>query len=235
MHNVLDSMAAYPILMRRPWNSEATGMLAVNNYDEFLKLVEVIAGSYSIKNTKLAFDKPGVVVLVGPTGSGKNDIASAVCERSESFERLTSYTTARVSKENDRFNHVSVREFHEMQDSGELFEVTNYANHFYGTRYSDVDNILKNGKNVITVMDICGAMAMKTHFDNVIMVYVGKDKKSIISSIIERSASTDEKVKRILAIDNEKHNEQICDFTLSHNDIEKAVEEIVGFLPTLEK
>jgi guanylate kinase len=235
MHNVLDSMAAYPILMRRPWNSEATGMLAVNNYDEFLKLVEVIAGSYSIKNTKLAFDKPGVVVLVGPTGSGKNDIASAVCERSESFERLTSYTTARVSKENDRFNHVSVREFHEMQDSGELFEVTNYANHFYGTRYSDVDNILKNGKNVITVMDICGAMAMKTHFDNVIMVYVGKDKKSIISSIIERSASTDEKVKRILAIDNEKHNEQICDFTLSHNDIDKAVEEIVGFLPTLEK
>ena len=39
MHNILNSPAKYPILMRRPWNEEATGMLAVNNYDEFLKLV----------------------------------------------------------------------------------------------------------------------------------------------------------------------------------------------------
>ena len=45
MHNILNSGARYPILMRRPWNQEATGMLAVNNYDEFLKLVEVIAGA----------------------------------------------------------------------------------------------------------------------------------------------------------------------------------------------
>ena len=36
MHNILNSGAKYPILMRRPWNQEATGMLAVNTYDEFL-------------------------------------------------------------------------------------------------------------------------------------------------------------------------------------------------------
>jgi guanylate kinase len=43
MHNILNSPAKYPVLMRRPWNQEATGMLAVNNYDEFLKMVEIIA------------------------------------------------------------------------------------------------------------------------------------------------------------------------------------------------
>ncbi len=235
MHNVLDSIAAYPILMRRPWNVEATGMLAVNTYDEFLKLVEVIADSYSVKREPVLSSEPGIVVLVGPTGSGKNEIASRVCEHSSSFERLISYTTARLSKDNDRFHHVSLREFHKMQDAGELFEITNYANHFYGSRLSDVDKILKRGKNVITVMDICGAMAMKTHFENVITVYVGKDKKSLISSIIERSASTDEKVKRILAIDNEKHNEQICDYSVRYHDIDKAVDEIVGFLPCFDK
>ena len=235
MHNVLDSMAAYPILMRRPWNTEATGMLSVNNYDEFLKLVEVIADSYSVKREAVFSDAPGVVVLVGPTGSGKNEIASAVCERSDRFERLISYTTARISKDNDRFHHVSLREFHKMQDAGELFEITNYANNFYGSRLSDVDDVIKRGKNVITVMDICGAMAMKTHFKNVITVYVGKDKKSLISSIIERNGSTDEKVKRILAIDNEKHNEQICDYSVSHHDVDKAVEEIIGFLPRFNK
>ena len=84
-------------------------------------------------------------------------------------------------------------------------------------------------------MDICGAMAMKTHFKNVITVYVGKDKKSLISSIIERSASTDEKVKRILAIDNEKRNEQICDYSVKYHELDKAVEEIISFSPFFDK
>jgi guanylate kinase len=47
MHNVFSSNANYPILMRRPWNQDATGILAVNTYEEFLKVVEVIADSYN--------------------------------------------------------------------------------------------------------------------------------------------------------------------------------------------
>ena len=72
MHNILNSKAKYPILMRRPWNQEATGMLAVNNYDEFLKLVEVISSSYS--TMKDDNKNPSIVALVGPSGSGKTTL-----------------------------------------------------------------------------------------------------------------------------------------------------------------
>ena len=75
MHNVFSSNATYPILMRRPWNKEATGILAVNNYDEFLKLVEVIAGSYAVRRERHSADQPRIVVLVGPSGSGKSEVA----------------------------------------------------------------------------------------------------------------------------------------------------------------
>ncbi len=71
MHNVFRSNADYPILLRRPWNQDATGVLAVNNYDEFLKLVEVIADSYNPKRVYPDPEQPGIVVLVGPSGSGK--------------------------------------------------------------------------------------------------------------------------------------------------------------------
>ena len=87
MHNVLNSNAAYPILMRRPWNSEATGVLAVNNYDEFLKLVEIIADSYSTKRDFFSAECPDILVLVGPSGSGKNDIAAKLLEEVPSFEK----------------------------------------------------------------------------------------------------------------------------------------------------
>ena len=81
MHNVFRSNAAYPILMRRPWNQHATGMLAVNTYDEFLKLVEVITKSYSSIPEKLSKDHPSIVVLVGPSGSGKTKIATKLLEQ----------------------------------------------------------------------------------------------------------------------------------------------------------
>ena len=81
MHNVMRSNAAYPILMRRPWNQDATGILAVNTYDEFLKLVEIISDSYSTKTRRFNPDEPGIVVLVGPSGSGKTDIAKRLVIR----------------------------------------------------------------------------------------------------------------------------------------------------------
>ena len=85
MHNVAASNAAFPILMRRPWNQHATGVLAVNTYDEFLKLVEVIAEGYNLKPSQIDPEVPGVVVLVGPSGSGKNEIARKLVKKSKNF------------------------------------------------------------------------------------------------------------------------------------------------------
>ncbi|MBQ2324882.1 MAG: hypothetical protein II377_01390, partial [Clostridia bacterium] len=93
MHNVLNSNAAYPVLMRRPWNAEATGIMSVNSYDEFLKLVEIIASGYSAVREQYTLEKNGVVVLVGPSGSGKNEIADELLRQVPSFEKLVSYTT----------------------------------------------------------------------------------------------------------------------------------------------
>ena len=85
MHNVFKSNAAYPILLRRPWNEQATGMLAVNSYDAFLKLVEVIINSYAARPAGNRLDQPGIVVLVGPSGSGKTQVAQEMLQRNSNF------------------------------------------------------------------------------------------------------------------------------------------------------
>ena len=130
MHNILASSAKYPILMRRPWNREATGMMAVNNYDEFLKLVEVIADSYTVK-TPENWAEPGIVILVGPSGSGKSTIATRLLEKTDKLQKLISYTTQDPTavEENQWYNYVSVEEFRQMRDSGEMFQSTMYAGH----------------------------------------------------------------------------------------------------------
>ena len=238
MHNVLRSNATYPVLLRRPWNQDATGVLAVNNYDEFLKLVEVISDSYSIRRKKQT-EEPGVLVLVGPSGSGKNQIAKALTEKSDSFQKLISYTTdATVGLQGGEWYHyVSLDAFRDMQDKGEVFESTMYAGHCYGSCKADVQKILDSGKHVLTVMDICGAMALKTHFANVTTVYVKRSKRSLVAAVLEKNLQNAEKVSRLLALDAETKNEEICDYMISGDDPEKAADQILTGLglPILPK
>lgn len=231
MHNVLRSEAKYPILMRRPWNQDATGMLAVNTYDEFLRVVEEIADSYSVRPEQKKAT-PSVVVLVGPSGSGKSKIARKILAKTDKFEKLMSYTTKDPTavERNDWYNYVSVEEFRQMCESGEMFQSTMYAGHGYGSKRSDVQAILDKGKHVMTTMDICGAMSLKTNFRNVTTIYIQRDKKALLSSILRKNSSIDDKANRIIAIDFENKNASICDYIIEFNTYEDAVEQICKIL-----
>jgi len=232
MHNVFRSNAAYPILMRRPWNREATGMLAVNTYDEFLKLVEIISDSYSVRHTPISLTEPGVVVLVGPSGSGKNEIADCILRSTENVEKLRSYTTE--SPETDGksrgYHCVSLEEFHRMNDNGELFESTVYAHKCYGSRKKDVEEILARGRHVLTVMDICGAMALKTHFDNVVTVYTKRDKRDLLAAILNKDSPIQDKVNRLLSVEAEGQNAFVCDYVVNVTTPEDAAQQICSTL-----
>ena len=233
MHNVLRSNAQYPILRRSPWNQAATGVLAVNTYDEFLKMVEVIADSYSVKHDEdNLFKEPSIVCLVGPSGSGKSKIASRVLQKTDKFEKLISYTTndPTAVEQNDWYNYVSIEKFIDMCDSGEMFQSTMYAGHGYGSCKSDIDAILSKGKHVMTTMDICGAMSLKTNFKNVITIYIHRDKKKLIDSILRKNSSNEDKVNRIIAIESEDQTSKICDYVIDFNTYDDAVAQLCEIL-----
>ena len=237
LHNVLNSNAQYPILMRRPWNQEGTGMLAVNNYDEFLKVVEVISSSYSKRKVDPVLSEPHIFVLVGPSGCGKSKLATQILKESDQFEKLVSYTTKdpTATEENEWYNYVSVEHFREMKASGEVFQSTMYAGHEYGSKKSDIEAILKQGKHVLTTMDICGAMSLKTHFSNVTTIYISRQKKAILAAILRKKSSMDDKINRIMAIDFEKKNEEICDFLVEFNTYPQALEQLREILGIQKK
>jgi len=233
MHNVINSNATYPILMRRPWNQDATGILAVNTYDEFLKLVEVIADGYNPKAESFSPDKPGIVVLVGPSGSGKIPVAKQLMKKGKKiFDKLISYTTdASVGLHGGEwYNYISVDAFREMCENGDMFESTMYAGNNYGSRKKDVEKILNSGKHVLTVMDICGAMSLKTHFPNVTTIYVKRDKRDMLEDLLQKKLSLDEKVSRIMALEAEERNAEICDYIVPLKTPELTAKEIIDEL-----
>ena len=206
-------------------------MLAVNNYESFLKVVEVIANSYQVP-TDPASNDHRIVVLVGPSGSGKSKIATRFLERCDQYEKLVSYTTKDPTalEENKWYNYVSVDTFRQMGESGELVESTMYAGHGYGSRKADVDAILGRGKRVLTTMDICGAMSLKTYFDKVVSIYIKRDKKALMANILRKNSSIEDKVNRLSAIEYEEHNAELCDYVVSFDSYDDAVAQLCEIL-----
>ncbi len=205
--NVLNSPSEFSVLMRKPWNSKMTGVLSVNDLQEFVLLVEHILQVST--NKKLEITEPTVVALVGPSGSGKNDIADYLCY-SELWKRPKSYTN---NPNADIKHHIYVDDF----KAENYIESTRYAGYAYGTREEEVAQMLESGSNVVIPLDMCGAIGMKKRFPTVIM-YIDNPKEKIIRNILDCKITEDEKVLRILSLEAEKKNATIADVVVDNEN-----------------
>ena len=213
IHNILESKAEYPVLMRKPWNAKMTGLLSVNTMAEFVSLVKQIMKASTSKTEKIT--APAVLALVGPSGSGKREITEALCgEDGEIFARPVNYCT-----EPGRYGHKYVSE--EAFGQMDFFEKTAYAGVRYGTRKEDIQELLEQGKFAVMPVDMCGAIAMKRAFPTHI-IYVVRDKEKLIADIIDSDYDTEEKTLRILSIDAEKRNRKICDYAIYNDTIDET-------------
>lgn len=204
IHNVLESPATYPVLMRKPWNWKMTGLLSVNNMTEFVQLVRQIIRASQSRTVKV--EEPSVLALVGPSGTGKTQIAQQLCEDARFASPMT-YCT----KKSGKHHYISDAEFEKQK----FFEKTRYAGVKYGTKKEEIQEVLSRGQHAVMPLDMCGAIAMKRHFPTVIL-FIDKDKEVLIRSIVEEAFDAEEKTLRILSIDAEKRNRQICDVVINN-------------------
>ena len=219
IHNVLESPTTYPVLMRKPWNWKMTGLLSVNNMSEFVILVKQIIDAAMHKTTDIK--APCVLALVGPSGSGKNDITKRLCKDAR-FASPKTYCT----KQSPKHKYLTEEEFAQQK----FVERTRYAGVHYGTKKEDIQDVLNEGKFAVMALDMCGAIAMKRHFPTTI-IYINRDKESLIKDIIEEDFSTEEKALRLLSIDAEKRNRAICDYVI-HNKNNDGAEKILELIET---
>ena len=104
-----------------------------------------------------------------------------------------------------------------------------YGGYCYGTKAEDFEKLLENGINPVIPMDMCGAIALKRHFLTQI-IFCNEDKEKIVSRILESDCSNDEKTLRILSIDVEKKNKELCDSIIRTTDMEIASRQLRDLL-----
>ena len=169
-HNIFKSNSNFPVLFRKPWNQDATGVLSVNGYEDFLQLVHQI--KRSMVESVHSLKHPAIIALVGPSGSGKHLIMEKLLAHPE-FAHPVSYTTNPNNLKRHRY--ITAEDFAKAQ----FLETTMYGGYGYGTMEKDVRDLLEKGLSVVMPMDICGAITVKRQFPT-LMVYCKQSKDKLI-------------------------------------------------------
>lgn len=111
-----------------------------------------------------------VVVVAGPSGSGKNSVIGEIIRRHPTCERMVTATTRAMrpgEQEGVDYYFMTNEQFEAALKAGEIPEHRYVANldTYYGTYLPDLEKRLKDNKIVFAQVDIEGARLLKERYD----------------------------------------------------------------------
>jgi len=140
-----------------------------------------------------------LIVISGPSGAGKDSVAQRVIENNKKIEISVSMTTREPragEKDGKDYFYVTKNEFLEQIDKGNFLEyAVVYGDTYYGTPKDKVLKDLKNGIDVILVIDIQGALKIKESIPEAIFIFImPPSMRELKNRLIKRNTEKPEKI-----------------------------------------
>ncbi len=116
-----------------------------------------------------------LIVLSGPSGSGKNTVCDIVKQNNKNIWESISMTSRKPRKneiEGQSYYFVSETEFENKIKNNKMLEYAKFAGNYYGTPKEEVQKHLDEGYDVILVIEIQGALQIKKKLDEALFVFL---------------------------------------------------------------
>lgn len=141
-----------------------------------------------------------LLVISGPSGTGKGTICKALVEKNPSIKLSVSATTRLPRNgevEGKNYFFKSKEEFLKMVDEGGFLEYASIYDNYYGTPKEAILNSLENGEDVILEIEMQGAMQVKRAFPEAVLVFIlPPSLQELKSRIVGRGTETLEQIEK---------------------------------------
>ena len=173
-------------------------------------------------------DSGVLIILSGPSGSGKDTVLNKLTENRDDIKISISMTTRQKrNDEIDGLNYYFVsREYFEKKIAdNNMLEYAEYADNLYGTPKAPVDEMLRNGKAVILKIEVQGAEKIRKIYPEVISIFLMPPSVRVLEERLRGRNSEDEETlnHRLVIAREEIRRASEYDYIVINDTVENAV------------
>lgn len=175
---------------------------------------------------------PIAIILVGPSGAGKDTLARRLVDRHPELTFSVSCTT-RPPRANERdgvdYCFLTREAFEKTVSEGGFLEWTENLGNLYGTPVAPVKASIAAGRDVLFVVDAQGARSLRAGFAAhdipSRMVFVAPPSMDALILRMRRCGESEESIgRRMAAVEAEMAARDDYDAVIVNDDLDKAVE-----------
>lgn len=176
-------------------------------------------------------DKGILIILSGPSGSGKDTVLRALKEVDSDVKVSVSMTT-RNPRPGDvdgvDYYFVTREYFEKKVAENKMLEYAEYAGNYYGTPADPVDEMLRQGKAVFLEIEVQGAEKIRSRYDSVISIFLMPPSMRVLENRLRGRGTEDEETiqHRLFIAREEIRRAPEYDYVVVNDTIENAVEGI---------
>lgn len=176
-----------------------------------------------------------LIVVSGPSGAGKDTICQKLIKENLNIWMSVSMTTRKprpLEKDGVDYFFVSSEEFENKINDNTFLEYASYNDNYYGTPKDKVEEKLNEGKDVILVIDINGAINIKKIIPSALFIFImPPDMETLKNRLIGRKTeSKDKVVERFITAYNEVNNYKKYNYVVVNDKVEDAVNKVKSII-----
>lgn len=176
-------------------------------------------------------NKGSLIVLSGPSGSGKDSICERLKEYNDNFWVSISCTTRKPRKgEEDGVNYYfkTKDEFEKLIKEDDFLEYAKYNDDYYGTPRSKVNDYLNKGIDVILVIEVQGALKIKHIMPEATFIFImPPTMKDLVLRLKKRGTETDDKILMRFKKSYQEINELTkYNYVVVNDELDKATKKV---------
>lgn len=176
--------------------------------------------------------RDGILFVVSaPSGAGKTSLCKGITDSLENLTHSISYTTRKPRPgETDGRDYFFVTEerFQAMVQAGDFAEHAVVHTNHYGTSKRVLDDMIREGVDVILDIDTQGARQIRDHFATAVFVFIMPPSMAILEERLRnrKSDREDEIRKRMQRAVDEIREYGRYDYIVVNRDFERALSEL---------
>ncbi len=186
--------------------------------------------------TETQNNKNGKLFAVSaPSGCGKTTILKKILEMFPEIYFSVSATT-RTKRENETdgkdYFFLTKEEFDRNIENDNFIEWNEHFNNKYGTLKSNIEDHVKDGKNILFDLDVNGAINLKKYDNDSITIFIKPpDIMTLEQRLLSRGTESPESIRvRLHRAEEEIEKSKYFDYIVVNDDLDTAINEVKNII-----